>query len=719
MPPLISVPIPSPITTSNPSFDLAIKQHAAQPEPNPTIVEGPASSAVTNDSPTNDLPPKSDTIPKPSSSKIGFSPLRWFGFGGSSSPAVENKPVEVKPVEVKPVEVEPVEVRPIEVKAAETNPVEIKPVEVTPVEVMPVEVKPVEVVKSVEAKPAEMKPVEVKTAEAKPAEINPAERKPVEIEPVEVKHIIVHPVPVKPVEAPATAPSQSSKVVEGREKQPKVTLVPIRKAASPSSPDSPAVEKTTWSRWPYQPAVITSIPPVRPRVPLARDSVPIPARSDGQAVPPRPGRVPPVSTMPPIIPITPISAVSPPTPAKADPAHSRRSHRTNGASLPTLPTLVHTQDTSTHKEKKERSAKRPSATARAPSPTPDILDVAFQSPRSSEDSLPAYTPQAPNVDRDPKPAPRGILKQRITPPTTPPEAETPIATDPTRAVPQVSKFEFMGSRNVPTYDDWGHAPPVRKDVLSNTSAPRSREAQPPSPMTPPPSSRSRTTGDSIHRSRSKHSLKELGSVPNKVNHPRTPSPSPPRETKATPKTTVTPPKPNLVPVLNEKIIRTKAPKPAKISTTRNTGDVHTQPLISPILLTSENYGARLPENKVYQYDGAYLPFSRVMLFSYDYLVPFLTLAPSVRISPSESLSPTIRKAIFDTLQKQVAPQVFPVLARPSFDGKKMLYVHKRLNVSSRQEFSVELPEDGQEPQVYIVQLKRIAVITPQIALDFR
>ncbi|KAJ1305812.1 hypothetical protein OPQ81_010540 [Rhizoctonia solani] len=683
MPPLISVPIPSPVATASPYLDSAITQPSAQLEleqkAQATIPEGPEPSTVTNDPPTNDVAPKLDTSAKsPSRILDGFSPLRWFGFGGSLSPAIESKPVEVKPVEVKPAGVKPIEVQPVEVNHVEIKVAEVKPVEVKPVEYKPVEVKPVE------ANPVEVKSVQTKPTEVKPSEVELIESKPVEVQPTEA-----HPAAVKPVETPVAVPSPVPKAAENREKQPKVPLVPIRKAASPSSPESPVLEKTVWSRWPYQSAMITSIPPVKPRVPLARDSVPIPARSDGQITPSRPGRLPAVSTMPPIIPIPPIAAVSPSTPTKVDPQHSRRSHRANGATLPIPPTPVCTQDAPVN-ENKERPVKLQPAAVRGTVSTPNIPAGALQSPRSSEDSLPAYTPQAPNVDRDPKPIPRGILKRRITPPTIPPKVETPTSADPARATLQVPKFEFAGSRDVPAYDDWTHASSVRKDTWSNGGVPRSHEAQPPSATTTPPSSRNRTTGDPNHRSRSKHSHKESGSIPNKDNRPRTPSPL--REPKVASQATVTPPKPNLVPVLKEKIIRTKAPKPAKISTARTTGNVYIQPLTSPILLTSENYGTRPPENSVYQYD--------------------------VRISPAEPLSPSTRKAIFDILQKQVAPQVFPVLARPSFDGKKMLYAQRRLNVSSRQEFTVELPEDGQQPRVYMVQLKRIAVITPQVVPAF-
>ncbi|CAE7198935.1 unnamed protein product [Rhizoctonia solani] len=645
MPALISIPVPSPVATSSPYHDSVIHHPSVRSESerkhSAKTSGAPTPSIATNDLPTNDVAPKPDTTAKPSSSRIldGFSPLRWFGFGGLPTPSAENKPVEVNPMEVTPVEVKLVEARPVEVR-----PVEVEPVVVNPIDVNPAEITPVE-----------KKPFETKDAEIKAAETKPVEVKPVEITPVEAHSV--------------AAPSPNPKIVDDQEKQARVTLVPIRKAASPPSPESPVVEKTVWSRWPYQSAMVTSIPPVKPRVPLARDAIPAPTRADGQATS-RLGRVPPVSTMPPIIPIAPIPAVSPSTPARTNASYSRRPHRTNGVASPA-------QDAPTNEEKRERPVKRSSPRVTSPVLNPP---APFQSPRSSDDSLPAYTSQAPSVDHDPKPVPRGILK-RITPPATPPEVETPTTANPARTIPQAPKLEFTGSHNAPAYD-WDHAPSVRKDVSNSTSATRPLEVQPtPSAA---PLSRSRTTGDPNHRSRSKHSSKELGLSPSKINYPRASSPL--RETRSAPKTTVTPPKPNLVPILNEKVIRPKVSKPAKISTTRTTGDVYTQPLTSPILLTSENYGARLHENSVYQYDG---------------------------ISPSESLSPTTRRAIFDALQKQVAPQVFPVLARPSFDGKKMLYAQRRLKVSSKQEFSVELPEQGQESQVYTVQLKRLAVITPQ------
>lgn len=116
-----------------------------------------------------------------------------------------------------------------------------------------------------------------------------------------------------------------------------------------------------------------------------------------------------------------------------------------------------------------------------------------------------------------------------------------------------------------------------------------------------------------------------------------------------------------------------------------------EPLSSPILLTAENYTARLPENTIYQYD--------------------------VRINSSEPLPPPIRKRIFDILQKEVVPQVFSPLARATFDGKRFMYAHKRLNVSSRQEFSVELT--GEQAGIYTVRLKKLAEINPHISSSFR
>ncbi|KAG8750983.1 hypothetical protein FRC12_012650 [Ceratobasidium sp. 428] len=93
----------------------------------------------------------------------------------------------------------------------------------------------------------------------------------------------------------------------------------------------------------------------------------------------------------------------------------------------------------------------------------------------------------------------------------------------------------------------------------------------------------------------------------------------------------------------------------------------------------------------------------------------LTNLAVLGISPSESLIPATRKQIFDVLQKSVAPQVFTPLARAKFDGK-MMYAHRKLDVSSRQQFTVELPEPTQGCQVYTVRLRRTAEIAPQIAL---
>ncbi|ELU45106.1 hypothetical protein AG1IA_00863 [Rhizoctonia solani AG-1 IA] len=679
MPPLITIPVPSPVPTVSPYPNSAAKQPPAQAEleskPNAATNEIPIPIVLSNDLPTNDVPAKSDTATKASSRILdGFSPLRWFGFGGSSSPSIEIKPVEAKPVEVPPMETKSVEAKPIKIMEVEVEPVIAKPVEAVPMEIKPVAVQVIETI-ATEVKAVETKPVEVKSvklAEPTIAEINP--------------------VAAKPIETPAIV-SHNPKVAGERERLPKVTLVPIRKAASPTSPESPAMERTTWSRWPYQPTMVTSIPPVKPRVPLARDSVTAPTRSDEQTAS---ARTPIISTMPPIIPVVSMRTDQPSIKPKTDSPQPRRPPRPDDTVLPIPQTPHHAQSILTN-EKSERPVKRPSDPTRVVTPAPNTPSVAFQSPRSSEDSLPAYTPQAPNVDREPKPAPRGILKQRIASPAMPPTTNAP-ARSPVRSVPQVSRFEFTGSRNIPTYENWSHTQSARGDCLGSTSIPRSHGTAIPVTATTPPSSRDRTSGDSSHRSRPKRSPKESGSVPNKTSQPHTPSPS--RETKATSKIT-TPPKPNLVPVLNDKIIRAKAPKPAKISTARTTSSAYIQPLTSPILLTGENYGARLPENSVYQYDVMAIPMNDGSCLS-------LFLG----ISPSESLSPITRKNIFDILQKQVAPQIFPVLARPSFDGKKMLYSNRRLNVSSRQEFSIELAESGQEPQVYVVQLKKIAVITP-------
>lgn len=66
----------------------------------------------------------------------------------------------------------------------------------------------------------------------------------------------------------------------------------------------------------------------------------------------------------------------------------------------------------------------------------------------------------------------------------------------------------------------------------------------------------------------------------------------------------------LVPVMNEKAVRSRVSKPNRISTTlvHSPNGTYIEPLTSPILLTSENYGTRMPENSIYQYDGEYFCF---------------------------------------------------------------------------------------------------------------
>jgi len=285
---------------------------------------------------------------------------------------------------------------------------------------------------------------------------------------------------------------------------------------------------------------------------------------------------------------------------------------------------------------------------------------------------------------EPKPMPRSILKQR-TVDTAP--SVTASAAPSTRASSQAPRFEFTGSRDVPIYDDWEHAPAVRPSNLAATVTSQSlREEHSPAATPTSPMGRGRVVGDTYPRQRSTGASKHVTS--NRTARARTPSPSKGN------KSATKPAKSDLVPVLSDKIIRTKAQKPTRLSTTlvQTSNGAYVEPLTSPILLACDNYSVRMPENTVYQYD--------------------------VRISPSEPLTPSTRRKIVDALQKTIAPEVFPPLARASFDGK-MMYAHRRLNVSSRQVFDVELSEPSQEHQAYKVRLKRMAEITPNIAPVFR
>ncbi|KAG9086750.1 hypothetical protein FS749_003414 [Ceratobasidium sp. UAMH 11750] len=324
------------------------------------------------------------------------------------------------------------------------------------------------------------------------------------------------------------------------------------------------------------------------------------------------------------------------------------------------------------------------------SPISHTPSVSFQSPRSTNESLPVHLPSPARVEPPQaatKPAPRGILKQRSADPA--PTLSIPVIPS-TRASSQSSRLEFTGSRDVPIYDDWEHAPRIRQELLTATSSVRSpREKRTPttSPISPS-TGRSHTTGDSRYRVRP--TTAEATSPSSRPASAHVPFPS--RESRTTTRSGHT--QPEFTPVLNDRTTRAKATRPSRISTVmvQSPTGAYVEPLTSPILLTSENCCTRVPEGTIYQYD--------------------------VRISPSESLVPTIRKQIFDALRKTVAPQVFTPLARASYDGGKMMYARRKLDVSSRQEFTIELPESTQGCRVYTVRLKRMAEIAPQISPTF-
>lgn len=426
----------------------------------------------------------------------------------------------------------------------------------------------------------------------------------------------------KPIEAPVapTLPTPSQEDSREQDMPLRSTPEPKRTITSPVpliSPQSPAVEKTEWSRLPQRPAAITAIPVLSPshRATPKRNSRALSPPPDPQQAT-MPSRAPSVSAVPPLMPV-PMSALMPPTPVtpstqpkiiapRAIHHHNRIS--SSGSSSPQAPTQ--SKDNLTNGEEKERPPKRLSIAARTLSPSSHAPSPVFQSPRSSEDCLPAYSPLTPNLNggSDSKPVLRSILKQRSI--VTPPAAETPVLSLSGISSP-IPRLEFTVSRDVPIHDDWEHASAVRRDILASTTSRPPPQELSPAPivetLTPAPTptiSRSRTVADGYKRTRSKHSLKELAPTSNKVNRTRTPSPS--RGARPASKPMTTPPKPSLVPVLSDKIIRTKAPKPAKISTAvvRSPGNTYAQPLSSPILLTSENYEARHFENTVYQYDGA-------------------------------------------------------------------------------------------------------------------
>ncbi|KAG8705478.1 hypothetical protein FRC08_001658, partial [Ceratobasidium sp. 394] len=603
MPPLISIPVTTtPLHSPVPAKSPLAKErgHILEAETRPQPLPSPPALAI-------DGPEKAPSPPAgPSQSYEGFSAFRWFGFGPPVTPPV----------------------------------------------------------------PAEKTPEPVPKSEAAP------------------------PTPVSPVK-------EKGKEKERRKssKTASVSTNNIVLMRTPTSP-SPRVEKIEWSRWPNQPTT----PSNEPEAPVVRDSQADPTRTESRTnpgssgtatpvvspvvfspVPPGPPPVTPVSAVPtattrvtlartvaptvsvptipaPLIPLIPALAVAPSVPApRADPhwtvprdvsAPSTTSAITQEATRP--------KDTLTREERRQERAKKLAAAMRDASPMSHTPSVSFQSPRSTNESLPVHSPSPARVEpsqANTKPAPRGILKQRSAHPA--PTLSIPVIPS-TRASSQSSRLEFTGSRDVPIYDNWEHAPRIRQDLLAATSSvrsPREKRAPTTSPISPS-TGRSHTTGDSRYRVHP--TAAEATSPSSRPASAHVPFPS--RESRTTTRSGHT--QPEFIPVLNDRTTRAKAARPSRISTVmvQSPTGAYVEPLTSPILLTSENCCTRVPEGTIYQYD--------------------------VRISPSESLVPTIRKQIFDALQKTVAPQVFTPLARASYDGGKMMYARRKLDVSSRQEVSL-------------------------------
>jgi len=620
MPPLISIPVTVPLHSPVPSRSPPVKERDHTPEAETQPQSLPSPPALTNDDPE-----KAPSVPTVSSKPHeGFSPFRWLGFGLSTALPAPAKTPELAP------------------KSEATLPTPVSPVK--------------------------------------------EERKGKEKERKE--------------KSSKTSSALTNNIVLTR---------------TPTSP-SPMVEKIEWSRWPHQPATdATELQPEKP--PVVRDSQAGSARTESRIatgkssssgtatpvissvvfspVPPGPPPVTPVSAIPmtmtpvtlartvaptavPIMPlpvasVIPAPAVAPPVLARADPhrAAPRDVSAPSATSAITQEATRPKDTTPTREERRKARAEKLTAAMRAVSPISHTPSVSFQSPRSIDKPLPVQSlnpARNESSEAHSKPTPRGILKQRSVDPA--PTLSIPVVPS-TRASSQSSRLEFTGSRDVPIYDDWEHAPKIRQDLMAATSSvrsPRERRMPATSPISPS-TGRSHPVGDSRYRLRP---ATEATSPSSRA----TPAHAPSRESRTTTRSGHTQPE-----------LATR-PRISTVMVQRPVG-TYAEPLTSPILLTSENYCTRAPEGTIYQYD--------------------------VRISPSESLAPATRKQIFDALQKTVAPQVFTPLARASYDGGKMMYAHRKLDVSSRQEFKIELPEPTQGCRVYTVRLRRMAEIAPQIA----
>ncbi|KAG8750984.1 hypothetical protein FRC12_012651 [Ceratobasidium sp. 428] len=565
MPPLISIPVANPLHDPELSKPPATRErdHASevearsQPLPSPPVL-------------IDDEPRMASPAPGSSSKPFeGFSPFRWFGFGAPVTP--------------------------------------LTPGEKTP--------EP-----TLESEPTPKPDVAPQTEVTPPTPVSPAKE-----------------------DKKAKKKEKSSKAVSVSTSN----IVLTRASPSPS----PAVEKIEWSRWPYRPAtnMASSVEPKAEKPLAVRDSRVNPARSEshtatdksgssGTATPvatpmifspvvvaPVPVSPPPVTisaisakTSPvtlartavptasvpaipvPIIPVIPALAVTPPVPTpRVDPhrAVSRDVRAPSTASITTQEATRPKDKILTREERKKERAEKRATAIRDASPMSHTPSVSFQSPRSLDEPLPQQP--KPESNTRGRPTPRSILKQQSVDPA--PSLSIPVVPS-TRSSSQASRLEFTGSIDVPIYDDWEHAPKVHQELLAATSSVRSpRERRTPAASPISPGTPRSPAGDSRYRLRPTGSNTDSTTLSGKATPVRASSPS--RDSKTTARSRLS--QPGLVPVLNERVVRTKTTRPSRISTAvlQSPTETHVEPLASPILLTSENYCTRVPEGTIYQYDG--------------------------------------------------------------------------------------------------------------------
>ncbi|KAF8606289.1 hypothetical protein BDV93DRAFT_365051 [Ceratobasidium sp. AG-I] len=700
MPPLISIPVASPPSSkqrSSVSKADSVDSHVSSPR-----AQSPAPALVVEETTKTSEPP---ALVSPKAQE-GFSPFRWFGFGRSPSGQTAEKAPEPTPA-LTPAPVPAPVPAPMPVAKAESvSTIEPTPeTESAPEPVLATPSKEEAPAKSVLTSPAggttspsapqtekiqwSRWPYRPATGLATPTVAPGFGRTPVV---ANAQVLPVRPEPRAVMNAPSVSTSKSPTVASAMPIVPvipaasvqsvtPVVAVPARTASTASPPPRPTMASP--------PSSVVSSPPRSTTATPSRSATATPLRVSTNIPPvtfvastPKASASSPITTTTPSAPIPPLplpKAVAPsPIPSRIEPPRAvlRQTWLADAAS-PSTPERAHSMDTQERAQRKvtppasDRTEKR-AATLRAVSPSVNASTVTFRSPQTPSQPLPMRMPQSTTTngsiaESGSRPMPRSILKQRT------------VDAVPVVAVPQprAPQFEFTRLRDVPIYDDWQHAPAVRRDILASTTTARSPREE----TQTSPTSRNRVPGD-MYRQRST-------GVPTPTRE-RERGPSPSRQARTPVKSARDP-----VSVSNDRVTRSKVTKPNRISTTlvHSPNGTYIEPLTSPILLTSDNYGMRLPENTIYQYD--------------------------VQISPAESLVPATRKKIFDTLQKTVAPELFSPLARTEYDGGKMMYAHRKLKVSGGQEFEVQISEPSQDPQMYKVILKRTAAITPNIVPAFR